>query len=198
MLAIRPGTKPGEATPPRSRMVVNGLNEKGEFTVHYLAANRYYLEPRLPNENWYVKAITSPASISAPANAVGAAARGATPSDVARNGIALKAGEKVSGVTVTIADGAAVVSGKVIPATEGSRLPARLRVHLVPAETTAANDVSRYAEAFAGSNGSFSLNNIAPGKYWLIARAAPDDGMSDSPVAPVALDANERAKLRKD
>src|SRR5215475_13619481 len=83
LLAIRPGTKLGEATPARSRTVVNGLTEKGEFTVYYLAADRYFLEPRLPNENWYVKAITAPASTSATANA-GAAAQGVRSNDISR------------------------------------------------------------------------------------------------------------------
>ena len=82
--------------------------------------------------------------------------------------------------------------------TTGSRLPARLRVHLVPAEAGAVNDALRYAEAFTRRDGSFSLNNVAPGKYWLIARAAPDDEPIDGPPASAAWDANERAKLRKE
>src|SRR5262245_41763246 len=196
LLLLQSETKSEGASAPRSLMVPNGLTEKGEFTVYNLEANRYFLEPRLPNENWYVKAITGPPSTAAPAR--GAGARGAPPSDVARNGITLKAGEKVSGVTVSIADGAAGVSGNVVPATEGSRLPARLRVHLVPVEATAANDVLRYAEAFARGDGSFLLSNIPPGKYWLIARAAPDDEAGNSPPLPVVLDTNERAKLRKE
>jgi Carboxypeptidase regulatory-like domain len=197
LLAIRPGPKPGEATPARSQAVVNGLTEKGEFTVYDLAADRYFLEPRLPNENWYVKAITAPASTSA--NTSGSA-RGARSADISRNGIALKAGEKIAGVVATIADGAAGLSGKVIPASgggEGSRLPARLRVHLLPAEARAADEALRYAESFAREDGSFLLSNIPPGKYWLIALAVPDDEMSDRPVTPVAWDANDRAKLRR-
>src|SRR5262249_41998700 len=196
LLAIRPVTKPGEATPARSQPVVNGLSEKGEFTAYYLAADRYFLEPRLPNENWYVKAITAPASTSAPANTSGAA-RGALTADISRNGITLKAGEKITGVVATIADGAAGLSGKVIPRTEGSPLPSRLRIHLIPAEARAADEVLRYAEAYARSDDSFLLSNLAPGKYWLIARAAPDDETSDHIVTPIAWDANERAKLRR-
>ncbi|HKQ74281.1 MAG TPA: carboxypeptidase-like regulatory domain-containing protein [Blastocatellia bacterium] len=196
LLALRNETTSEGAVSARNQVINNGLTEKGEFTVYNLEANRYFLEPRLPNENWYVKSITGPASTAAPAR--GAGTRGAPASDVARNGIALKAGEKFSGVTVTIADGAAGVSGKVIPATEGSRLPARLRIHLVPAESTAANEVLRYAEVFARSNGSFLFSNITPGKYWLIARAAPDDEMTYRTPAPVAWDANARAKLRKE
>jgi hypothetical protein len=196
LLAIRPGAKSEETTHVRNRTVVNGLTEKGEFTVYYLAADHYFLEPRLPNENWYVKAITAPASTSASTN-TGVAARGALSADISRNGIMLKAGEKITGVVATIAEGAAGLSGKVIPVAEGSRLPARLRIHLIPAEARAADEVLRYAEAYARSDGSFLLSNLAPGKYWLIARAAPDDETSDHPVAPIAWDANERAKLRR-
>jgi hypothetical protein len=198
LLALRFEAKPAGSSSALSRSFVNGLTEKGEFTVYNLEAKRYFLEPRLPNENWYVKAITTPAAVSSPAGARGAAARNSSPADVARSGIALKAGEKIAGVTVTVADGAAAVSGKVSPAKEGSRLPARLRVHLVPAEAAAAGDVLRYAEAFARSDGSFSLSNIAPGKYWLVARAAPDDEPSDGLPPPAAWDAVERAKLRKE
>jgi hypothetical protein len=73
-----------------------------------------------------------------------------------------------------------------------------LRIHLIPAEARAADEVLRYAEAYARSDGSFLLSNLAPGKYWLIARAAPDDEMNDRLPAPVALDANERERLRKE
>jgi hypothetical protein len=198
LLALRLEARPAGSTPAQSRGVVSGLTEKGEFTVYNLEANRYFLEPRLPNDNWYVKAITAPAATSSPAGARGAAARSSSPADVARSGIALKAGEKIAGLTVAVAGGAAALSGKVDPVREGSRLPARLRVHLVPAEAGAASDVLRYAEAFARSDGSFSLSNIAPGKYWLVARAAPDDEPSDVPPPPAAWDANERAKLRKE
>jgi len=191
LLALRYEAKPGEATQARSQTIVNGLSEKGEFTVYNLTANRYFLEPRLPNENWYVKAIAE-----ASTSIARRAARSALQADIARNGITLKAGEKVDGMTITIADGASGMSGKVIPATEGAGLPARLRIHLVPAEAGDANDVLRYAEALSRNDGAFSLSNIAPGKYWLIARAAPDEEMSDNSPAPIAWDANERAKLR--
>jgi len=108
-------------------------------------------------------------------------------------------GEPARGVT--IADGAAGLSGRVIPASgerEGSRLPARLRVHLIPSEERAADEVLRYTEVFAREDGAFLLSNLAPGKYWFIARAAPDDEMSDRPVTPIAWEANERAKLRRE
>jgi hypothetical protein len=194
LLSVRSESK----LPITSANVLNALTEKGEFTVHNLEANRYFLEPRLPNEHLYVKTITAAASTNAPANARGSAVRSAPPLDVARNGITLKTGEKFTGVTITIADGAAGVSGKVVPPVEGSRLPTRMRVHLAPAEVGTSDNVLRYAETFARGDGSFVLNNIAPGKYWLIARPVLADEPNDRPPLPLAWDANERAKLRRE
>jgi hypothetical protein len=90
------------------------------------------------------------------------------------------------------------LSGKVVAAKEGAPLPSRVRLHLVPAEGTEAGNALRYAEAILRSDGAFTLNNIAPGRYWLAPRAVPDDEPSDRPPALVAWDANERAKLRRE
>jgi hypothetical protein len=58
--------------------------------------------------------------------------------------------------------------------------------------------VLRYAETVASVEGAFEFKNMAPGKYRLLARAAPDDEPSDRPPAPAAWDVNERARLRKE
>jgi hypothetical protein len=168
--------------------------DKGEFLIRYLEPWRYFIETRLPVESWYVKSIAA-AAPSAPANARRPAA--AAP-DVASGGVTLKAGEKLSGLTVTVADGAASLSGKVVAAKEGAPLPSRVRLHLVPAEATEAGNALRYAEAIVRPDRSFALNNVAPGRYWLIARAMSDTEPADGTVAPVAWDANERLKLRKE
>lgn len=167
-------------------------NEKGEFTIDYLDPGHYRIGTRLTGENLYVKTITSPAN--APTR------RGAAPAlnNVSRNGLALKQGEKLSGVTVSVTEGAASLRGKVVPEKEGLRLPARMIVHLAPAEPASADDVLRYAEAVAGRNGAFEFKNIAPGKYRLLAHAMPDDAPSGNFTAPIAWDAGERAKLRKE
>ncbi len=164
-------------------------NEQGEFKVIALMAGRYRLETSLPTENWFVKSIASP-------NATGSATKPSAANDLARSGIALKFGERLTGVTVTIADGAASVRGKVVPAKDGSKLPARLRVFLVPAEPTAAEDVLRYGEVLS-SDGSFAFTNFAPGKYWLLAKPVADTESADRLPPPVAWDAAERLKLRK-
>jgi hypothetical protein len=178
------------------RSYVNDMapDDKGEFTIRRIDPGRYFIQPRLPAENWYVKSISS--ATSAPA--AGDAGRPVAVPDLARTGVTLKSGEKLAGVTVTIAGGAASLSGKVVTAKEGTRLPSRLRIHLAPAEQTSANDALRYAETIVLPDGAFAFNNIAPGKYWVIARAAPDNESSDKPFTPIAWDANERAKLRKE
>jgi hypothetical protein len=169
-------------------------NEKGEFVIRNIIPGRYFTQLRLPAEYWYAKSISMTTSASSGADA----RRPAAGADLARNGVALKAGEKLSGLTLMVASGSASLSGKVIAAKEGARLPPRLRLHLAPVETTSANDPLRYAEAIARGDGAFAFNNITPGKYWLMARAAPDDEPIDNPPMPVAWDADERAKLRRE
>jgi hypothetical protein len=167
-------------------------NEKGEFLLKSLDPARYRLQVSLPGENWYLKSITAPA----PSSASGAAPAGGA--DISRRGIPLKAGDRLSGVTVMISEGAASLRGRVSPEKEGARLRAKLAVHLVPMETLSADDVLRYGETVAERDGAFEFKNMAPGKYRLLARAAPDDEPSDRPPAPAAWDANERAKLRRE
>ena len=150
-----------------------------------LEAGRYRLAARLPHEEWYLRAITQ--SGPAPAN---------RPVDVSRQGLTLRPGERATGLVVTVAEGAALLSGKVIPATEGVVLPAQLRVYLVPAESTSADDALRYVEAEVGSNGGFTMRHIAPGRYWILAlpSSAPE-----SPETPrQAWGAESRAKLRRE
>jgi hypothetical protein len=150
--------------------------------VRNLAPGRYQLALRLPTEHWYVRTITAPAQRPL----------GAAP---ARDGFALKAGEKLTGVTAVIAEGAASLRGK-LSITSG-KPPSRVRVHLVPAAPTAADEVQRYAETLAQADGSFAFANLAPGKYWLTARAVPDEEALDRPAASAAWERAERAQLRR-
>jgi len=166
-------------------------DDKGEFLLRALDPARYRLRANLPGASLYLKSMTAPAS--APARGAGTA----TGADIARGGIQLKPGERLSGVTVTIAEGAASLRGRVAPEKEGALAPAKMVVHLVPVETASADDVLRYAEVAAGRDGMFEFKNMAPGKYRMLARPAPDDDPIDRLPAPLAWDANERAKLRK-
>ena len=160
-------------------------NEKGEFKAGMLEASRYRLDFRLPTENWYVRSITLPGEKP-----------GSPPKDVGRDGFALKAGEHVKDATVTVAEGAARLRGRVVSSTEAARLPDRLRLHLVPAEKEAADDVLRYYEAAVEGDDTFTLTNLAPGKYWIMARPADDEGAAEGSMMALAWDEKDRRKLR--
>lgn len=159
-------------------------DEKGEFTIRQLEPDSYRIEADLPGENWFVRSMMLPAS--------GAAK---TKTDAARSAITLKAGEKLSGLEIALAEGAASVSGRVV-AKESGNLPSRLRVHLVPAEASATDDVLRYREIQIEKNGSFVFKHLAPGKYLLLARSIADTEKETQ--RPAAFDSIERTKLRKE
>jgi hypothetical protein len=93
--------------------------------------------------------------------------------------------------------GAQVLRGRVVQ--ENSAVTAsRLQIHLLPAEESAKDDLLRYAETLAGKNGSFKFKNLAPGKYWLLARPAPETDPVETRSRPLAWDEGERVKLRRD
>src|SRR5262249_17768807 len=176
---------------------LGAADDKGEFAVYDLDPNQYFISSRLPNDNWYLKSIVASTT---PVSAASAkiATRSSAVSDLARTGVTVKAGEKFTGISITVGVGAASLKGKIVAAKEGTQVPSRIRVHLVPAEASAADIVLRYVEAITSSDGSFEFNNIPPGRYLLQARAVPDDETADRPPLPVALDSAERAKLRKE
>ena len=157
----------------------------GDFVFQGLPAARYRLDSRrVLDEAWYIRAFTAPG----PGNA---------PVDASRNGLSLKAGQRISGVRIVLGEGAASIRGKVVAEKGGVSLPDRLRVHLVPAESEAANDTLRYYEVEA-QNGGFKLANLAPGRYWMIAKALPEEKANDRIPRPLAWNAANRAALRRE
>jgi hypothetical protein len=105
--------------------------------------------------------------------------------------------ERLSGALITLGAGAAGLKGKVVAEGE-ARLPARMLALLAPAEPEARDESLRFAETRVESDGLFSFSNLAPGKYWLLARPIPDSEPNDKPARPAAWDASERAKLRRE
>ncbi|HEV2836517.1 MAG TPA: carboxypeptidase-like regulatory domain-containing protein, partial [Pyrinomonadaceae bacterium] len=130
----------------------------GAFTLRNLPPGQYRIDPRPPASGWFLRSITI-----GPQQSV--ASRNAT----ARDGLTLKSGERFSGLTVTMTEGAASIRGRVtVP--EGQRLPTGLSVYVVPVEKENAADVLQFFETRVEADGAFVLGNIAPGKYWLVAR----------------------------
>ena len=179
-----PGEK-GAAPPSPSWSQPSGeANEAGAFSIRGLKAGRYRLETPLPGADWYVKEMRLG---GAPAAA----------GDLARNGVTLKSGERLSNALITLSEGAVGLKGKAVAEGE-ARLPARMLAHLAPAEPEARDEALRFAETRVESDGLFSFSNLAPGKYWLLARPVPDSDTNDKPARPAAWDAAERAKLRRE
>ena len=173
-------------------------NEKGEFALKNLEAGRYHITADLPDDGWRIRAINQSVAGTVKQSG-GATARAAkSPVDVSRAGVTIKLGEKLSGVEVIVAEDAAKLNGRVVPAKDGTKLPSSLRAHLIPAEAASADDVTRYAETGVRGDGSFEFKHIAPGKYLLHTRQVAEREASDDQRRPIAWDAIERAKLRRE
>jgi hypothetical protein len=170
-------------------------NDKGEFVLKNIDAGRHRIMTDLPGENYYIRSVTQ--TVSSPGRRAAA-----TGLDLARSGILLRQGESVTGVKIAIAPGAASLRGRVAPnndAQANAAAPPRpkMRIHLIPAEATAAEEVQRYYETTTRSDSSFEFKHLAPGKYLLLARPVAENEAADLQDRQVAWDATERAKLRR-
>ncbi|HEY5837841.1 MAG TPA: carboxypeptidase-like regulatory domain-containing protein [Pyrinomonadaceae bacterium] len=133
---------------------------KGEFILRNLRAGTYRLNVLLPSAAWYFRSV-----------ALGPNTK-ATDWKVISDGVSVK--QSVSGLTLTISEGAAGLRGRITVA-EGQRLPSRTIVYLVPAEKETAPNLLRYFEARVESDGVFNIRNVAPGDYLIHARVAEGD-----------------------
>ena len=160
-------------------------NEKSEFIISLLQPGTHWLAVHFPAEHLYLKTITLPQ-----------VEPNRKPIDAAKSGVRLKSGDKVTGLLVTISEGAARLSGKIVVGADNKPPETKMRVHLVPAEAEAADDVLRYFESEVSSEGAFSLGNLQPGKYWLVARETTDTEQAEGSHKPLAIDAGARTALR--
>jgi hypothetical protein len=176
--------------------------EQGEFTIRNLMPASYRLTARLADETWYVRSIILPGAAAAVPQGSAPVKSTQAKSNVATAGIvALKAGERLSNVTVQIAQDAAGLRGRVASATEtaeGAQPPSNLKVYLVPVEKERAEDALRYAEAVLDGTGSFTFKNLAPGRYWITTRPVQESEPGEQSMRPLFWDAEGRAKLRRE
>lgn len=156
--------------------------DKGTFKLRTLAPSQYYFQARVQAKNWYLKSIT----MGSP-----------TAADVTRVWTNVKSGDLLSGLTVTFAQGAASLSGK-LGLAEGQARPEKLFVYLVPAEPERAADPLRFYGAPVMPDGNVALNNLAPGRYWVLPEVVVEE--TPSPLAKVRVpDATRlRTRLRRD
>jgi len=167
-------------------------DDNGNFSISNIGPGEYHFEARLPGNDWYVKSITSP-SAQAAASRKGAARSGA---QSAASPVSIKPGDKIDGLTITFAEGAASLTGHLVRV-EGTRYNLSTRLHLVPAEPEFANEPLRYAESLIGARGSFSFSGIPPGRYWLFGVMFDDSTSPEGERYPSAWNPVLRQPLRK-
>ncbi len=158
---------------------------QGSFTVRNLATGQYYFAARFSAKSWYLQSISF---------ASGAKAQ---PADATRVWTNVKTGDRLSGLTVTLAQGGATLNGQ-IASREDEMLPEKLFVYLVPAEKEKADDVLRFYGAAVSADRKIAFNSIAPGHYWILAQPAIDEATSPMRKLRWPDETEMRAKLRRD
>lgn len=167
-------------------------DKSGEFSLRNLAPGPFSLRVRFFAKYWYLRSIVREAPGADPVR--GAAARARI--DAARNGINLKFGERVSGVSLTLAAGAASLRGVLQPA-ENETLPTKMFFDLVPAEKESAEDVLRFFRTPVAADGTFAFNNLPPGRYWALSKIAVESDPQSDAKLRLPEEADTRAKLRQ-
>ena len=138
---------------------------------------------RLPGPTWYLQSVAF-------------VPPGGKPIDATRSWTTVKPGDQLSGLTFTVAQGAALVRGQITLA-EGQKLPDKLSVYLVPAEAAQAEEVLRYFASPVSSEGYFWLGNVVPGRYWMLAQRSTDDTRGELSKLRLPDAAETRSSLRR-
>ncbi|HKY43000.1 MAG TPA: carboxypeptidase-like regulatory domain-containing protein [Pyrinomonadaceae bacterium] len=173
----RPERDPEKDSPAVTRVfgMSGSPDPRGTFVLRNLSADRYQFEPIFHARYWYIQSI----------------ALGKT--DAAANWTTVKFGEHLSTLTVTLAEGAASVRGKL---ESGEPAPGTV-LYLVPSEQDKAGDVLRFFVTAIGADGTFALNNLPPGRYWTLAQTNTDPQIATVTKLRQPEAATARTKLRK-
>ncbi len=155
---------------------------QGNFKLQNLAPSDYYFVARFPAKTWYLKSVSL----------TSAAAKKVV--DATRVWTTVKSSERISGLKITLAEGAASLNGQVALA-EGEGVPEKLSVYLVPAEKESSDEVLRFYATEVNPEGKIALTNLAPGRYWLLLRPALEGGLTKLRL-PDATEA--RTNLRRE
>ncbi|HEX7331258.1 MAG TPA: carboxypeptidase-like regulatory domain-containing protein [Pyrinomonadaceae bacterium] len=161
------------------------VDENGAFVVRALPPARYQFEPRFYARYWYTQSITMNTTAPKPQKI-----------DAAATWTALKSGEQLTNVIITLAEGAASIRGR-LELAEGAVTPAGRVVYLIPAEPDKAEDVLRFSVTEVASDGAFTLNNLPPGKYLAVTQTNVDAQIATLTKLRQPEAAAARTKLRR-
>ncbi|HKC63932.1 MAG TPA: carboxypeptidase-like regulatory domain-containing protein [Pyrinomonadaceae bacterium] len=169
----------------------------GEFLLSKLAPGQYRFDTRFSAKYWYLRAITlSSPTATKPAGKLQQTTVNQT-IDVARSGVVVKFGSRVAGLNFALAEGAATLHGRA-SVSENEKPPQGLFVYLVPAEKDQGENVLRYFVTTISNDGSFTLGNLPPGLYWVLARSNVESESQVASQLRLPEGAEDRMKLRRD
>ena len=159
----------------------------GALVWRNIRPGRYRFEPRFYARYWYLQSITMNTTGIKPQKI-----------DAAANWTVTKSGQQLTNVTITLAQGAASIRGRLALA-EGAVVQAGTNLYLIPAEPDKATDVLRFFVTEIAADGKFALNNVAPGKYLALTQVNVDASLATQAKLrePETEAAAARAKLRR-
>lgn len=156
----------------------------GSFQLRNLPAGEYNFDIRFFARHWYLRSATQPA------------AKDSTTSDLARSVISLKSGDRVTGLKAILTEGAASISGQVeLP---DDRRSAPTILYMVPAEKDKADDVVRYFATLVADDGSFTVDHLPAGRYWMLAKVAATENETKTSALRLPASSAARARLRRE
>ncbi|HUS11692.1 MAG TPA: carboxypeptidase-like regulatory domain-containing protein [Pyrinomonadaceae bacterium] len=168
-------------------------DKSGDFLLRNFAPGQFTLNIRFFAKYWYLRRIERDVAVTQPVKTANVGRQ----NDLARNGFQLKLGERLSNVTVTLAEGASSVRGA-LKLAEGDSLPPKLYLHLVPAEKESTEDVLRFFTTAVQTDGTFSVNNVPPGRYWVLARLPGNSEPQIDAKLRAPDEADTRAQIRRE
>jgi len=155
------------------------VDASGSVSLKNLVPGRYFFMPEFAAKYWYLQSITLPP--------VPPSAKTTQPVDATRTWTTLKSGDRLSGLTITLAQGAASFSGQV--AEDRSK---DLFLYLVPVEKERAEDALRFFGTAIGQDGKVALNSLPPGSYWVLVKSSGEG----APVSTAKLRLPDQRELR--
>lgn len=155
---------------------------QGNVSIKNIMPGRYFFVPQFSAKYWYLQSITLPLAAG-------------TKTDAARTWTTFKSGDRLSGLTITLAQGAASLHGELV-LKEGETQPEGAFVYLVPVEREKAGDVLRFFMTAVNADRKIVLNSIAPGRYWVLVKS--ETVVSSLTKLRSPDQAEFRAKLRRE
>jgi len=192
LLINRKDTEIDQSALIRSVMGITLPDKDGAFTLRNLRRGQYAFSPRFFARYWYLKGISLPPT----ATQANAAKQITAAKDVVKSWTTVKSGDRLTGLTITLAEGAASIRGQ-LTVDQDKKLEPGLTIYLTPSERDKAEDSLRYFTQQVSDDGTFLFTSIPPGHYWLIAQPPSQDSPTTTEKLrlPDALDM--RTKIRR-